>query len=164
MADSSSPAIRVINSTPLARRMRWIIPKNRMVSHKTTATATTATANAAMSAAPFARRTNSIVATIAPGPASSGVPSGTRAPMASRGEPYARRPVRPPDEQHRGDDRPRPGEQWRAERNEGHVGLQPLGLGRLRHRTGQQLQRDEQEQQATGPLQRRELHTQIGQD
>src|ERR1019366_2633191 len=77
---------------------------------------------------------------------------------------YVRRTVRPPDEQHRSDDCPRPGQQRRAERYEGHVGLQPLGLGRLRHRTGHQLQRDEQEQQAAGPLQRRELHTQVGQD
>jgi hypothetical protein len=65
-----------------------------------------------------------MVATMAPGPASSGVPSG----------------------------------------NERHVRHLPFGLGRLLGRAGQQLQRDQEQQQPARTLQRRQLDAEVGQD
>src|SRR5674536_361772 len=53
--------------------------ENRSDSHSTRCTATSPAAIAATSADPCARRTNTMVATMAPGPASSGVPKGTSA-------------------------------------------------------------------------------------
>ncbi len=83
MADSSRPAIPVMSTTPLSRMTRMIATENRMVSKSATCTARIPAAIATKSAASCARSTKTIVATIAPGPASSGVPSGTSATLTS---------------------------------------------------------------------------------
>src|SRR5262249_39817950 len=64
--------------------------------------------------------------------------------------------------QHRGDDRAGPGQQRRTEGNQGDVGgrlfLRVIGLA------GQQLQRDEDEQQAARALERRQIDLQVVED
>ena len=71
--------MRVIRMTPLSLMTRMMTTEKRMNSHSTTCTATMPSATAAASHTSSTRWTKTIVATIAPGPASSGVPSGTSA-------------------------------------------------------------------------------------
>ena len=70
----------------------------------------------------------------------------------------------PLDEQHARNDRARAGQQRGAQRDERHVDPLALRLGGLTRLTGQQLEGHEQEQQAAGSLQGRQLHAQVGQD
>ena len=58
---------------------RMMTTEKRMNSHSTTCTATMPSASAIAAPTSSTCLTKTIVATIAPGPASSGVPSGTRA-------------------------------------------------------------------------------------
>jgi|HubBroStandDraft_1064217.scaffolds.fasta_scaffold21057_4 hypothetical protein len=82
IAASRRPEILVTSSTPLSVSSRWIARAKRMASQIEIATAAMAPARANPSPTPRMRWTYSIVATIAPGPASSGVPSGTKATFA----------------------------------------------------------------------------------
>jgi len=52
----------------------------------------------------------------------------------------------PPHEQHGSDDGTRAGQQRSTQWHERHVGPGPFGLGRLLQLTGEQLQRDQQQQ------------------
>ena len=73
IADSSRPAIRVTSSTPDSRITRRIGSEKRIASHSETCTSTTPRATATKVATESTCSTNSIVATIAPGPAIIGV-------------------------------------------------------------------------------------------
>jgi hypothetical protein len=66
------------------------------------------------------------------------------------------------DEHHRRDDRARAGEQRGAERHERHIDV--AGRRRLVVPAGQQVERDQQQQQATSGLQRRQRDVQVVQD
>src|SRR5690606_4024502 len=74
-----NPANRETMIVPDSLRIRLIAPAKRIESHSMMHTATSATPTEAHCAGPSAPVTNTIVATIAPGPASNGVPSGTSA-------------------------------------------------------------------------------------
>ena len=75
-----------------------------------------------------------------------------------------RRAVDPLDEEHGRDDRPRSRQQRRPERNERYVRHPPLSLGWRLRRSGQQLQRDKEQEQPARSLQRGQLDAEVGQD
>jgi uncharacterized protein len=83
IAESSRPAIRVTSTTPLSRITLRIGTENRITIQMHTCTPTTPRATAVNSGPESTSLLKSIVATIAPGPASSGVPRGTRATLTS---------------------------------------------------------------------------------
>src|SRR3984957_4590160 len=68
------------------------------------------------------------------------------------------------DVQHSGHDRAGSGQQRGAERDEGPVGPPALGLGGLPRLPGEQLQRDQQQEQAARPLQGGQANPQVVQD
>jgi hypothetical protein len=81
IAVSSRPEIRVSSSMPAWPSSHLQTPASRSVSHSTTKapTSPSATPTPIRSAAVLVSRMNTMIAAIAPGPASSGVPSGTKA-------------------------------------------------------------------------------------